>query len=60
MTAIRSRSLYYVLLAIALACSLSSLVALAGNGSQRWTTPLNTLSIILILAAMTMRDQGKG
>ena len=52
--------LYYGLAGAAIVCSLISLFALVEMGASRWTTPLNILSIILILLAVKLRRQGPG
>ena len=51
------RWLHQGLVVGAIVCSLVSLFALA-EGASRWTTPLNILSIVLIVLAVKTRGQG--
>ena len=51
------RWLHYGLAVAAIVCSVISLFALT-EGASRWTTPLNVLSIVLIVLAVKTRRQG--
>ena len=57
MTSNQRRWLHYGLLVAAIVCTVISLVALA-EGASRWTTPLNILSIVLIVFAVKTHRQG--
>ncbi len=54
----QKRWLYYALVAIAIAGSLVSLLALFELGSPRWTIPVNILSVVCVLLAVKTRGYG--
>ena len=54
----QKRWLYYAFVAIAIAGSVVSLLALFRFDSPQWTIPVNMLSVICILLAMKMRGRG--
>ena len=57
MTPNRRVWLHYGLASAAIMCSIVSLFALVEMGAPRWTTPLNAVSIVLVLLAVKTRGR---